>query len=391
MTTHSKHSREVYVVGIGQVPVAEHWDKSLRDLAVTALRAAVSDAGGEAPGALYLGNMLGSTLSDQQHLGALIADWAGYRGIEAVSAESACSSGAAALRQGYLAVRSGEHHLVAVLGAEKMTDSVNGLATAGLAMAADAESEAAVGLSFPAINALLMRRYMHEYGPEREDFAAFAISSHANAVGNPNAMFRRPVSQKACLLAPMIADPVGLMDSAPMGDGAAGVILADAQTAVRLGRTAVRITGSAVATDSLALHDRNDLLHLEAVASSTERALAAAGRSRDDVDFFELHDAFTIMSILSLEAAGYAPRGSGFRLARDGVVVRGGRLPICTMGGLKARGHPVGATGVYQAVEAALQLRGHAGACQVEGAKVGLVQNIGGSGATVITHVLEAE
>jgi len=379
------------VVGIGQVPVAEHWDKSLRDLAVTALRAAVSDGGGEAPGALYLGNMLGSTLSDQQHLGALIADWAGYRGIEAVSAESACSSGAAALRQGYLAVRSGEHHLVAVLGAEKMTDSVNGLATAGLAMAADAESEAAVGLSFPAINALLMRRYMHEYGPEREDFAAFAISSHANAVGNPNAMFRRPVSQKACLLAPMIADPVGLMDSAPMGDGAAGVILADAQTAVRLGRTAVRITGSAVATDSLALHDRNDLLHLEAVASSTERALAAAGRSRDDVDFFELHDAFTIMSILSLEAAGYAPRGSGFRLARDGVVVRGGRLPICTMGGLKARGHPVGATGVYQAVEAALQLRGHAGACQVEGAKVGLVQNIGGSGATVITHVLEAE
>jgi len=391
MVTSRQDCRTVYVVGVGQVPVGEHWDKSLRDLAVAALREAVADGGGEAPGALMLGNMLGSTLSEQQHLGALIADWAGFRGIEAASVESACSSGAAALRQGYLAVKSGEHRLVAVLGAEKMTDSVNGLATAGLAMAADAESEAAIGLSFPAINALLMRRYMHEYGPEREDFAAFAMSSHANAVGNPNAMFRKAVSQKACLLAPTIADPVTLMDSAPMADGAAALILADAETAARLGRTGVRIAGSAVATDSLALQDRNELLYLEAVAASTERALAAANRSREDVDFFEVHDAFTIMSILSLEAAGYAPRGEGFRLAQEGVVVRGGRLPICTMGGLKARGHPVGATGVYQAVEAALQLRGAAGDCQVEGARVGLIQNIGGSGATVVTHVLEAE
>jgi len=381
----------IYVVGVGQVPVGEHWDRSLRSLAVTALRSAVADAGDEAPDALFTGNMLGATLSEQQHLGALIADWAGYRGIEAVSVEAACGSGAAALRQGYLAVKSGEHRLVAVLGAEKMTDSVNGLATAGLAMAADAESEAAVGLSFPAINALLMRRYMHEYHPRREDFAAFAINAHANAVDNPNAMFRKPVSERACLAAAMVADPVSLMDSAPMADGAAALILADAETATRLGRRAVRITASAVATDSVSLQDRRDLLYLEAVAASTSRALAAAGRTRDEVDFFELHDAFTIMAVLSLEGAGFCERGQGYRMAASGEVCRGGRIPICTMGGLKARGHPVGATGVYQAVEAVLQLRGEAGACQVPGARVGLVQNIGGSGATVITHVLEAE
>lgn len=385
------NSSEVYIIGIGQVPVGEHWDQSLRDLAVRALRSAVADAGVEAPEALYLGNMLGALLSDQQHLGALVADWAGYRGIEAATVEAACCSGASALRQAYLAIRSGAHRVVVAMGAEKMTDSVNGATTAGLAMAADAEAEAAVGLSFPAINALLMRRYMHEFSLRREDFAAFAMNSHANAVGNPNAMFRKAISERAYLEAPAIADPVGLMDSAPMADGAAAVVLADAETAERLGRRGVRITGSAVATDSLALQERRDMLYLDAVAASTARALDMAGRTTDDVSFFEAHDAFTIMSILSLEAAGFASRGEACRLAAEGEVSRTGRIPICTMGGLKARGHPVGATGVYQAAEAVLQLKGQAGDCQVEGARVGVIQNIGGSGATVVTHVLEAD
>ncbi|MGI6207407.1 MAG: thiolase domain-containing protein [Anaerolineae bacterium] len=384
-------STEVYIIGIGQVPVGELWDQSLRELAVRALRGAVADAGIEAPEALFLGNMLGALLSDQQHMGALIADWAGYRGIEAVTVEAACCSGASALRQGYLAVKSGAHRAVAVLGVEKMTDSLNGATTAGLAMAADAEAEAAVGLSFPAINALLMRRYMHEFQPRREDFAAFAMNSHANAVGNPNAMFRKAISERVYLEAPVIADPVNLMDSAPMADGAAAVVLADAETAERLGRRRVKITGSAVATDALALQDRRDMLRLDAVEASTARALAMAGRTTEDVDFFELHDAFTIMSILSLEAAGFAPKGEGYRLAAGGGISLTGRIPICTMGGLKARGHPVGATGVYQAAEAVLQLEGRAGDCQVAGARVGLIQNIGGSGATVVTHVLEAD
>ncbi len=384
------NSSDVFIIGVGQVPVGEHWTQSLRDLGVRALRAAVREAGVEGPDALYVGNMLAPSLSDQQHLGALLADWAGYRGIEATAVEAACGSGGMALRQGYLAVRSGAHRVVAVLGVEKMTDSVNGTTTAGLAMAADAEYEAAVGLSFPAINALLMRRYMHEYGAEKEDFAAFALNSHRHAVGNPNAMYRKEISERAYLGSPMIADPIGLMDSSPMADGAAAVILADGETAVRLGRVAVRIAGSAVATDSLALQERRSLLHLDAVEGSSRRALEMAGLRPDEVNFFELHDAFTIMAVLSLEASGFAEPGQGFRMAKNGELSLGGRLPICTMGGLKARGHPVGATGVYQAVEAALQLRGQAGDCQVAGARVGMIQNIGGSGATVATHVLEA-
>lgn len=390
MSERTHDTSDVYVIGLGQVPVAESWARSLRDLAAEAVRAAITDAGGVEVDALLVGNMLAPALSDQQHLGALIADWAGLRGVEAGTVEAACGSGGAALRQGYLAVRSGVHRAVAVLGVEKMTDSVNGCTTAGLAMAADAETEAAVGLSFVAINALLMRRYMHEFGAAREDFAAFALNSHANAVGNPNAMFRKRIEARAYLDAPIIADPINLMDSSPVADGAAALILADAETAARFGVRRVRISGSAVATDSLSLQERRSLLQLDAVRLSAERAYRMAGVTPADIDFFELHDAFTIMAILSLEASGFAGFGEGYRLGREGEIGRDGRIPICTMGGLKARGHPVGATGMYQALEAVLQLRGEAGACQVPGARVGMTQNIGGSGATVVTHILEA-
>ena len=385
------HGDDVYLVGIGQVPVGEHWDRSLRDLAVDAVRACVCDCGVEAFDALYVGNMLAPALSDQQHLGALVADWAGYRGIEASTVEAACGSGGMAMHQGYLAVRSGMHRAVLVLGVEKMTDSVNGCTTAGLAMAADAEYEAAVGLSFVAINALLMRRYMHEFGAAREDFAAFAISSHRGAAGNPNAMFRRCIDEAAYMSAAVIADPINLMDSSPVADGAAALMLVDAETARGFGAKAVRIAASAVGTDSVALQHRKNILRLEGVRLSAERAYRMAGRQPTDIDLLELHDAFTIMSVLSLEASGFADYGQGYRLARSGEVCHGGRMPVCTMGGLKARGHPVGATGVYQVAEAALQLRGEAGQCQVDGAKVAMAQNIGGSGATVITHILEAE
>ena len=382
----SSGANEVLVIGVGQIPVGEHWESSLRDMAVEALTAAMADAGVVEVDALFVGNMLGPSLSDQQHLGALVAHWAGLRGIEAMTVEAACGSGGAALRQGYQAIRSGLHRVVAVVGVEKMTDCVNGTTTAGLAMAADADYEAAVGVSFVAINALLMRRYMHEYGATREDFAAFAMNAHRHGVGNPYAMFRKELSEKAYLSAPMVADPIGLMDSSPVADGAAAVVLA---AEVAASGKPVRVSASAVATDSLALHDRKSLLWLQAAEASVARALEMAGKERDEIGFFELHDAFSIMAVLSLEAAGFAAPGEGYRLARQGEVSLGGRIPICTMGGLKARGHPVGATGVYQAVEAVLQLRGDAGACQVPGARVGMIQNIGGSGATVITHVLE--
>ena len=384
--------RDVSVIGIGQTPVGEHWDKSLRDLAVKAVVEAMKDAGvgPDEVGALYVGNMLSGWLVGQEHLGALVADYAGLRGVEAVKVEAACAAGGAAFRQGYLAVAGGIHDVVVVVAVEKMTDKLNGDVTAALASAADADFEAEHGASFVALNALLMRRYMHEHGLERGDFAPFAVNAHRNAVHNPNAMFPFPITEEAFRQARLIADPICLLDSSGIADGAAAAVLCRADWARRFTESPVRVRASAVATDSIALHDRRDPLFLEAAAASTARAYRQAGVGPRDIDFFELHDAFTIMAALSLEAAGFADRGRAVDLAQRGEITREGRLPITTMGGLKARGHPVGATGMYQIVEAVIQLRGQAGTNQVPDARLGMTQNIGGSGATVVTHILEA-
>ncbi len=383
--------RDVSIIGIGQTEVGEHWGKSLRHLAGDAVLAAMRDAGIERADALYVGNMLSGELNGQEHLGALIADFVGLRGVEAVKIEAACGSGAAAVRMGYLAVASGLLDVVIVVGVEKMTDQKGAVTTAGLAMAADAEYEVVNGISFVSLNALLMQRYMHEYGVQREDFAGFPINAHKNAATNPYAMFRKPISLEAFKRARMVAAPINLMDSSPVADGAAAVVLAPSDVARRFQPVSVRIIGSANATDSLAVHDRRDPLFLSAAALSAQRAYRQAGIGPNDVDFFELHDAFSITAALSLEAAGFAERGRGVYLAKDGEIALDGRIPICTFGGLKARGHPVGATGVYQIVEAVLQLRHLAGPNQVKNARIGMTQNIGGSGATVITHILAAE
>ncbi|GAB4544702.1 MAG: thiolase domain-containing protein [Anaerolineae bacterium] len=381
--------RDVSIIGIGQTPVGEHWERSLRHLAYDAIKAAMQDAGIERADALYVGNMLSGEISGQSHLGPLIADFAGLRGIEAVKVEAACGSGAAAVRMGYLAVASGLQDIVICAAVEKMTDDVGNQLTSGLAQAADADYEVIHGISFVALNALLMRRYMYEYGVRHEDFAGFSINAHANAVGNPNAMFRRAITFEAFKSAGMIADPINLLDSSPMADGAAAVILCPAEQAREFTHKAVRIAGSAMATDSLSIHDRHDPLWLQAAQDSAERAYRQAGVKPDDIDLFELHDAFSIMAALSLEAAGFAERGRGWQLAANGDIRPDGRIPICTMGGLKARGHPVGATGIYQIVEAATQLRGEAGECQIPDARLAMTQNIGGSGATIVTHILE--
>ena len=381
--------REGSIIGIGQTPVGEHWDKSLRTLSYEALAAAMRDAKVERVDGLYVGNMLSGELTDQEHLGALIAEHSGLRGIEAVKVEAACGSGGAALRIGYAMVAGGLSDIVAVMGVEKMTDKPNNVVTSALAMAADAEYEALQGLSFIGINALMMRRYMHEYGYKKEDFANCAINAHANAVNNPNAMFPMPITARQFADAKPIADPINLLDSSPIADGAACVILAPSQLAKEFTDKPIRVRASAIATDSVALQDRRDVLFLEGGALSAQKAYAMAGLGPSDMDLFELHDAFTIMSALSLEAAGFAKRGQGVRLALDGEIGIRGRLPITTMGGLKARGHPVGATGMYQIVEVATQLRGEAGANQVPNARLGMAQNIGGSGATVVTTILE--
>ena len=381
--------RNVSIIGIGQTPVGEHWERGLRHLAYDAVAAAMQDAGVEHAGAMYVGNMLSGEISGQSHLGALIADFCGLRGIEAVRVESACGSGASAVRLGTMAVASGQHDIVICVGVEKMTDDVGGRLTGALAQAADADYEAGHGITFVGLNAMLMRRYMYEYGVRHEDFAGFAVNAHANAVGNPNAMFRKPIALEAFKRAEMVADPINLLDSSPIADGAAAVVLCSTDVARSRNGRAVRVAGSALATDCLSIHDRYDPLWLQAAEDSARRAYAQAGVGPADIHLFELHDAFTIMSALSLEAAGFAARGKGWQMAADGDIRRDGRIPICTMGGLKARGHPVGATGVYQVVEAVQQLRGEAGDCQVANARLAMTQNIGGSGATIITHILE--
>ena len=381
--------RDVAIIGVGQTAVGEHWDVSLRHLALQAVQASMADAGVTRADALYVGNMLSGELAGQEHLGALIADFAGLRGIEAFKVEAACGSGAAALRMGYVTVAGGLADIVVVVGVEKMTDASGADATLALALAADGDYEAAQGVSFVAINALLMRRYMHEYGCHHQDFAPFAINAHHNGVNNPHAMFRFPVTAERFATAPMICDPINLLDSSPICDGAAAVVLAPAGSARVFSATPVRIAASAVGTDTLAVHDRRDPLVLDGAALSTHRACQQAAVGPQDIDLFELHDAFSIMAVLSLEAAGFAEKGQGLRLALDGEIGIQGRIPVTTMGGLKARGHPVGATGVYQVVEVVQQLRSQAGANQVSDAQMGMAQNIGGSGATVITHILE--
>jgi acetyl-CoA C-acetyltransferase len=283
------------------------------------------------------------------------------------------------------------HELVIVCGVEKMTDTVNAETTTGLVMAADADYESIHGLTFVGINALLMRRYMYEYGVEHQDFGHFTVNAHRNAAGNPNAMFRNRITVEQFSRARMIADPINLLDSSGIGDGAAAVVLCPTNRAREYGNgKAVHIRASSMATDAVAVHDRPDPLWLSAVEASAHRAYQQAGVGPRDMDLFEVHDAFTIMAALSLEASGFAERGKGVWLAQAGEITPEGRIPISTMGGLKARGHPVGATGIYQVVEVAQQLRGEAGESQVPNAQLGMAQNIGGSGATVITHILEA-
>lgn len=382
--------RNVSIIGIGQTKVGELWDMSIRELAVSAVRAAMQDANLESADALYIGNMLSGEVSGQAHLGPLIADAIGLRGIEAAKIEAACGSAAYALRLAYLAVAGGMHDTIIVLGVEKMTDRAPGVVTNGLASAADGELEAAQGLSFVAINALLMQRYMHEFGWQKKDFAQFAVNAHLNAAANPNAMFHNLITVEDFERAKLIASPINLLDSSPMADGAAAVIITADPLAREFAERPIRIKASTSATDSIALAERRDLLTLDAAQKAALKAYDIAELTPADIDLFELHDAFTIMSALSLEACGFAERGEGVRLALDHDIGIEGRLPISTMGGLKGRGHPVGATGLYQVVEATLQLRGQAGRNQVQAAQLAMTQNIGGSGATVTTHILEA-
>jgi len=380
---------DVSIIGIGKTKVSEHWDTSIRHLSWYAIEAALDDAATTSVDALYVGNMMAGSLSNQDHLGALIADFSGLRGIEAVTVEAADASGAAALRQAVLAVKSGMVETALVVGVEKVTDQTGNAPLTALSSAIDADYEAIHGVTPAALVAMMMRRYMYEYGVELADFAGFSVNAHANGSANPEAMFRNRLKPERFTNAPLVADPVSLFDMAPLGDGSAAIIVTESERAMDMVPKPVEITGSALATDYIGLHDRRNPLWLAAAELSAKRAMEQAGITPSDVDVFELHDAFTIMAAMSLEASGFAEPGQGWRLARDGAIFKDGAIPISTFGGLKARGNPAGATGVYQVVEVAQQVRGEAGDNQIEGVRIGMAQNLGGTGATAVTHIMQ--
>lgn len=381
---------EVVIAGIGSVPVGEHWELSLRTLAARAIHAALRDADGLKPRALFIGNYLASVVSHQANLGALLVDNSGLGGIEAFTVEAAGASGAAAFHQAVLALQSGWIDVALVLGVEKYNDMDGPGLAAAVALSTDYDYEAVNGLTPVGQAALLMQRYLHEYKVPRAALGEFSLLAHANAVNNPNAIFREAISRESYEQAELVSDPLNLLDMAPYLDGAAAVVLARREALPPdFARPLVRVSGSSLVVDSLALHDRANPLFFQAAAFSMERACGQAGILPTDANFFELCDAYSIYAALSLEAAGFARPGEAWKLAQAGCFGLKGQLPICTLGGLKARGNPLGAAGVYQLVEAAQQLRGEAGLNQLNDARRGLVQSLGGPASTAVTVVLE--
>jgi acetyl-CoA C-acetyltransferase len=381
---------EVVIAGIGQTEVGEHWDIGLRDLAYAAIHDAIEDAGGLKPQSLFVGNMLAPNLSRQAHVGVLIADYAGLNGIEAVTVEAAGASGGAALRQGYLAVASGFVDVALVVGVEKFTDKVGAGVDEALATASDSDYEAVQGMTPAAQAALLMKRYMHEYEVPADGFAGFALTAHVNGVANKNAMFRKAIKAETYAKAEMVSDPLNMFDMAPNADGAAALVLTRRELLPSSWKNPlVKVAGSAASSDTLALHDRKDMLYFDTAQLSAGKAMKQVGLTLDGIDFFEYHDAFSIYAALQLEAVGFAIKGKGWKLAADGAIGLKGSIPCATMGGMKARGFPGGAAGVYQAVEAAIQLRGQAEANQIKDAKFGLIQSLGGPASTAVSHILQ--
>lgn len=390
---YTKPKRDVAIIGVGTTKFGELWDKGLKELVVEAGIKAVEDAGisGKQLQLLIGGNMSGGMFSGQEHIGALLADYLGLNNIPAIRTEAACASSSVALRIGYLAVASGLYDFVAIGGAEKMTDVYGSQATTTLAGAMDQETEAYFGTTFPGVYALIAKRHMHEYGTTREQLAMVAVKNHENALHNPIAHFQRKIGIDDVLKSPLVADPLRLLDCSPITDGASALILGPADIAKKHTDTPVYIKASAQASDTLSLIGRRDICTLDATVQAARRAYEQAGIQAKDIDFAEVHDCFTINEIIAYEDLGFCKKGEGGKLIEEGVTQLGGKIPVNPSGGLKAKGHPVGATGVAQIVEIVKQLRGEAGKRQVSGAEIGLAHNVGGSGATVCIHILGRE
>ena len=385
--------RDVAIIGAGETKYGEHWDKSLRNLAVEAGLKALEDAGicAEDIQAIFGGNMSAGSFVGQDHVGALIADFAGLAEtqVPAIRVEAACASGAAALHAGYLAVASGMYDIVLVGGVEKMTDLPGDIVTDILAGAADREWEVFLGATFPALGAMMARRYMYEFGLTKEQLALLSVIAHKHGTKNPDAHFRREVTVEQVVNAPMVADPLTIMNCSPVSDGAAALVLTSGEIARKYTDTPIKISASAMANDYIALHSRHSLIESRSTIEAGKKAYKMAKKEPKDIDLVEIHDAFSIIALEGLEDLGFAKKGEGIKLAEEGQLYIGGKLPYNPSGGLKAKGHPVGATGVGQVVEIVKQLRNEAQGRQVDGAEVGLAHNVGGTMTTSIVHILE--
>ena len=387
--------RDVAIIGVGCTEFGELWDKSFRELFVEAGVSAIEDAnvqGGKID-ALYVGNMSGGRFIEQEHLGALIADYSGLASLHIPSTrvEAACASGGLALRQGIIAVASGYHDIVIAGGAEKMTDVGVETTTDALAAAADREWEGIMGATFPGLYAMIARLHMHKYGTTQEQLAAVAVKNHHNGTMNPKAQFQNEISIETVINSLMVADPLRVFDCSPITDGASAVVIAPAEIAKKYCDTPVYVKASAQASGTISLHDRPDITTLDATVAAANWAYKMAKLKPKDIGFAEVHDCFTIAEICAIEDLGFVKKGEGGPATESGMTALGGKIPINPSGGLKACGHPVGATGVKQAVEITLQLRGEAGKRQINGAEIGLTHNVGGSGGTAVVHIFGRE
>jgi acetyl-CoA C-acetyltransferase len=383
--------RDVAVVGIGVNDFGELWEKSLRTIWAESALAALSDAGVDSVDLITIGCMSPGLFVGQEHLASLLADEIGMAGVPASRVESACASGGLALRTGFAEVASGLCDTVLVTGVEKMTDVDGADATYALGTAADQEWEGFHGITFPGLYAMLAQVHMQRFGTTSEQLAAVAVKNHANGFLNPHAQYHLKVSVEDVLASTMVADPLHLLDCSPVTDGAAALVLTTVERARELGgdRPVVKITGSGLATDTITLANREDLSALSAVRKAAVRAYEMADKKPEDLDVVEVHDCFTIAEIMATEAIGLFDPGYGAKAVEEGLTSLHGKIPVNTSGGLKSKGHPVGATGVAQVIEIVSQLRGEAGQRQVEGAQVGLAQNMGGSGGSSIVHIME--
>ena len=367
----------------------ERWEQGFRDLVVEAGVKALTDAGisGDKIDAGYVGTMASGRLVGQEHIGGLIADYMGLNPVPITRVEGACASGSLALRQGFIDVASGMHDIVVVGGVEKMTDLGVNTVSDILGGAGDQEWELFLGATFPGIYALMARRHMLEYGTTEEMMASVSVKNHFHGAKNQYAQFPRELTMEQVMSSKMIADPLKVLDCSPITDGAAGIVLAPMEIAESFTKKPIEILTSAQGSDTIALHSRQTLTGLKAAQVAAKKAYERTKLTPKDIDFAEVHDCFTIAEIMAIEDLGFFPKGEGGRAGMEGKTRLGGEIPINTSGGLKSCGHPVGATGIKQAVEITWQLRGEAGDRQVKDPHIGLSHNVGGSGATAVVHI----